>query len=72
MNTVIETFCPGCNSTGILWARKKNEPVPLMPFIFRCMCSFGDMQVRNYPKWHRGLKEQYETIRGDEKVGVAK
>lgn len=50
--------CKFCNSTGIIFAKSKNEKYD--SFAFKCMCLAGKEAEENYPKWSSEFSEKYE------------
>lgn len=51
--------CSNCHDTGAVLARHK---VDKSPWAFRCGCSHGRNEPRNYPKWESGYLKDFEVV----------
>src|SRR6185503_561753 len=51
--------CSNCHDSGSVLARHK---VDKSPWAFKCVCSHGRNEVRNYPTWESGYLKEFEIV----------
>ena len=67
----MSAYCIECGGQGIIWAKQKaveGEDECLGMFIFRCNCSWCNVDSRSYPRWNSGYAKRYVI---DKKAGGA-